>query len=88
MHQIGVHLLAEVSRLVSKVSSAPLSFLSTWAKLPLPNGKPLTRTPSTDGVLVAKRANFDMHQFGQFARQILDVNAGSAVDVGRVFSRQ
>jgi hypothetical protein len=88
MHQIGVDLLAQVSRLVSKVSSAPLSFLSTCAKLPLPKGVALDPHAVADRVLVAKGADFDMHQSGQFARQILDVNAGSAVDVGRIFSRQ
>jgi hypothetical protein len=74
--------------LVSKGVQCAAELLVDVGETALAEWEALDPHPVADGVLVTKGADFDMHQFGQFARQILDVNTGSAVDVGRVFSRQ
>jgi len=38
--------------------------------------------------LVAKTAHFDRHRFCQLPRQIANVNARAAIDVGRIFVSQ
>ena len=38
--------------------------------------------------LVAEAAHFDRHQLRQLAREIIDMNAGAAVDMRRIFVRE
>ena len=39
-------------------------------------------------VLIAKAAHVDVHDLRQFTREVLDVHAGTTVDVRRVFARK
>ena len=39
-------------------------------------------------LLISKTAHLDRHRFRQFAREIIDVHARPAVDVGRIFVRE
>lgn len=36
-------------------------------------------------ILIPKCAHLDIHQFGEFATEVIDMNAGTAIDVGGVF---
>jgi hypothetical protein len=35
-------------------------------------------------VLIAEAADLDLHKLGQLTAEVIDVDAGSAVDIGRI----
>jgi hypothetical protein len=88
MHQIGVNLLAQGFEVGLEGVECAAELLVDVRKTALAERVALDPHAVADSVLVTKGADFDMHQSGQFIRQILDVNAGSAVNVGRILSRQ
>jgi hypothetical protein len=86
--KIGVDLLAQRFEVGFESVEGAAELLVNVCEAALAEGKALDPNTFVYSVLIAKAADFDMHQFGEFARQILDVNTGSAVDIGRVFSRE
>ena len=88
MHQIGVNLLAEGLEVGFEGVECAAELLVDVGKTALAERETPDPHTLSDGILITKGADLDMHQLGEFARQILDVNTGSAVDVGRVLSRQ
>jgi len=89
MHQVGVDLIAQCLQVGLESIQCAAQFLVDMRETSLAERVAFDAHAITaDRILVTEGANFDMHQLGEFARQILNVNPGSAVDVRGVFARQ
>ena len=80
------HLLAEGLEVGLEGVQGAAQLLVHVRETALAEREALDPYPIGYGVLVAKGTDFDVHQFGELARQILDVNTGSPIDIGRVFA--
>jgi hypothetical protein len=85
VYQIGIDLIAQGFQIGFESIQRAAEFSIDVRETTLAEWITLDPHAVIDSVLVAKAADFDVHQFGKFASQIFDVNTGAAIDVGRVF---
>ena len=86
MHQVGIDLLAQGLKIGLESVQRAAELLVDVGKTAFSEREALHPHAFLHGILVTEATDFDVHHFGEFCGQILDVNTGSAINVRRIFT--